>query len=160
MNADRDQQVAIFAGLQSDGYINAAGSVEGVGGTDYAHFRSDYNGGSTELTWFCVCGDNGVDTAVDSTVSIVATEFSVFRVELHGANTPKGVANTTSAVCLFFIDGVLVATITDANVPSDSAVLGLGAHINSVAGASGQSDLFLGTMKLAWNGLLDPDVPA
>jgi len=162
---ESDQQIAAYCGFSEDGYSGGySAAALNETGKAFVHFRADYNSPATETTWHCVVGDGTNITAVDSGVSSVMTEFSTFRIEYHGANTPLGVDNSDAPVVRFFINGVLEATISDGSVPtmSDLSTSGFspGVSHGSVAGADAECDLWVGPMKVACTARLAGNVPA
>lgn len=158
------QQIGAYIGLHEDGYSGGY-SAAGFNETNraFAHFKADYNSPATSVVWQCAAGDGSAITTVSTSISTNMTEFSTFRIEYHGANTPVGVANATAPVVRFFIDGARVAEITSANVPRNAdAAKGIspGVSVGSVAGASGQVDFWVGPMKLAFSTRLAGNIPA
>lgn len=79
----------------------------------YVNFRYE----DADTTWIAAVSDGGgSESSVDTMVSPTADVYQIFRIEFHGSNTPRGVANSNAPVALFFIDGAKVAEITS-NVP-------------------------------------------
>lgn len=93
----------------TDRFITRIGFQDNFSGTptDVVHFRYSDNVNSGK--WEAVTRSNGVETATDTGVSVVAGEWKRFRIEVNSA------ANSAA----FYIDDVLVATNTT-NIPSGS----------------------------------------
>jgi len=128
---------------------NASGFVGIKAETTSANFRAEVRSGA------------GATTNTDSTIVIVADTMYTFRVEYHGANSPLGVGNGTSPVARFYIDGALVHEETGVNVPVTADVPNWGPAAYGVLtnDPGADKDMFLRTIKCAWNGVLDPSVP-
>lgn len=156
IGADEVQQ---FMGLHSFNNTTISGIQDGTV-SEFVMFRR--NGSTPDTNWFCVFGDNVASgTPVDSGVAVAADTWYTFRIELHGANTPVGVGNSTAAVARYFIDGAEVAEVTAANLPAGASTMGhILWHAADATGPTGDVDLVAGPVRLAWNEVLDADVPA
>lgn len=103
-----------------------------------------------------VCNGSAI-TEVDTGVPPVADSWQLLRAEFHGASTPVGVSNA-SATARFFIDGVQVAEITGANVPS-GLIKGLGINGHARANGTGPAADFrfrISPISIAWKPFLSP----
>lgn len=112
---------------------------------------------SADTNWQAKAANGSGATTVDTGVPPVVNTWQQFRLEFHGASTPVGVANGDATV-LFYIDGELVATISDANVPT-AANGGMGLNAHARADATGPAaDLSMrgGPIQLAWKPFLTP----
>jgi hypothetical protein len=151
-----------YMGLHSLDSFTATGVDDGTANS-FVLFRRDGSGGG-DTNWFIAFADNvAAGTPVDSGVAIAADTWYTFRIELHGANTPVGVDNSTAAVARCFIDGVEVAEITASTLPSGAEELGMLFFQGGTGGGAGPTsdvDLVVGHVKLAWNEVLSADVPA
>lgn len=96
----------------------------------------------------------------DTMVPVVVDTWYTFRIELHGVNSPVGV-DAGHSVVRAFIDGAEVVESSSAQVPTGSAAY-LNILLASGALSTPPSDvsLYVAPVKLAWNTVLDPDVPA
>lgn len=149
-------EVGIGLGIHEGG---ASGALFDVGtASAFAMFTRK----TAIANWQCtVATGAAAATVVDSGVAIVADQYFTLRVELHGANTPVGVGNTTAAVARFFINGVEVAEITDAKVPKEGDGL-LGPWFGGTGNATGPAadvDFDVSLFKAAWSETLDFVVP-
>lgn len=157
-------ETKIFVGFHDQASAAPANVDDPALGNIFAMFRRSGQSGSEDTNWFAIVGNgSGTPTVVDSTVAIVADTWFTLRVELHGANSPVGVDNTTAPVARFFVDGAEVAEITTGDVPKGVAATTLGLFIRHQATATGPGadvDMVASMSKLAWNEVLDADVPA
>jgi len=106
----------------SFGFYNNAGAA-GLDSTNgvYFRYRDDLNGGQ----WQCVCRQSNAETLVNTTVA-VNVQYNIFKIDVN--------ANGTEA--LFYINDVLVATITT-NIPTTQGnVTGIGAKIEKTIGTA------------------------
>lgn len=88
----------------------------------YFRYSDNENGGR----WECVCRESNVETVADSGVAATDNNFAIFRIE---------VAENASEV-RFFINDVLVGTITS-NIPVTPArATGIGAKIEKILGTT------------------------
>lgn len=112
---------------------------------------------SADTNWQARAANGTTDTVVDTGIPPVANTWQQFRIEFHGASTPVGIANG-NATARYYIDGTLVATIADANVPTSvNGGMGLNAHARANAtGPTADFALRGGPMQVAWKPFLDP----
>jgi len=102
--------------------------------------------------------NGGGGSVVDTGVAAVADTWYTFRIELHGANTPIG-ADTGDVSCRMFIDGVNVLS-ADGDLPEAAATLDP-FFVNQANGVvPGNVDLVVSPFKVAWNEVLDGEIPA
>lgn len=102
------------------GFIDSSGAGECV---DALMFR--YSDAGSTPNWFAVARNNNVETSVNTGVA-ATTNFSRFNIKLNEAGTSA----------TFFIDDILVATITT-NIPSGAGRwVGVGMKIEKSAGTS------------------------
>lgn len=113
---------------------------------NFLHFRLEDGG----TNWICAAADGVAETTVDSGVAPTDDVMQEFRIEYHGANTPRGVLNSDTATVVFFIDGARVAgmEIADANVPVNTA-MGILMRIDRPGGA-GTGTKLIEIGKLRW----------
>jgi hypothetical protein len=97
---------------------------------------------STDTNWQAVTGGGG--TITDTGVAPSLSNNQRFRIELHGSATPFG----TEA--LFFINDVLVATITT-NVPVGTTDLYLQIAMDVTGTTAANQSLWVGPMLAVWN---------
>jgi hypothetical protein len=151
-----------FMGLHSSDSISSTAVDDGTVNS-FVMFRRD-GGGGGDTNWFIEFADNvAAGTAVDSAVAIAVDTWYDFRIELHGANTPVGVGNSSSAVARCFINGTEVAEITSSSLPSGAEELGMIFFQGGTGGGAGPTsdvDLGVGHAKLAWSETLVTNVPA
>ena len=155
--------VKFFLGLHNSAYWSST-LGNAIEDTAVDNIFAMFLASSGSANWAIRVWDNssaGSATNHNSGVAISATAVHTFRVEVHGVNTPIGVA-AASAKARFFIDGALVLETT-VDVPSSSYGGALGFLIAGEADATGPTadkTLYCGPVKVAWNNVLDPDVPA
>lgn len=135
-----------FQGSTSDALLDGNFAKAGLRismGTGDVHTIVSDAGGTTTTT------DTGVNVTADTRVRL--------RVEFHGANTTRGVANSTAPVALFYLDGTLVGTAT-ANLPD--GVNGFGPACGVRAYTTGSAaNFYVGPFRFACNTELSPTVP-
>jgi hypothetical protein len=113
----------------TDTFITQIGFMDNVTGTpsDSVSFRYTHSVNAGE--WEAVTRSNGVETATDTNVAVVAGTFKTFRIEVNAAGTSVG----------FYIDDVLVATNTT-NIPTGAGrELGYGIRGEKTAGTTATS---------------------
>lgn len=157
----------IVAVMEYSAHVESAVQI----GVSYVSGFTDYQGGGTAATmlaaanrlvafaatpaagnWSCVVANGvGVTTALSSIgLSATVSQVALFRIELHGVNTPVGVA-AGNAVARFYIDGILESEIDDANVPTGDPSVGAFHSLGAVLGGPGVSrTYFVGTTRVAW----------
>lgn len=102
------------------GAINQGGARPTRG----VYFR--YDRLATGVNWFAEAVDGGAYSSSD-TQTAVDTGWHRFDILVDESGTPTA---------RFYIDGVLVATITSANIPTTSAAMALAFHIMKTAGTT------------------------
>lgn len=126
--------VDLYMGLHSN--ANAIGASTFDASTNsFVMFRKL----SADTNWQCRVADGAGATTVDAGVPPVEDVAQSFRIEYHGLNTDLGQENGF-ATARFFIDGVQVAEVADANVPAGATPLGL--SYQAYANATGPADNF------------------
>lgn len=81
---------------------------------------------TTSTVWSVQNNPAGLD--LDTAVSIDHTQYQRFRIEIHGANTPIGIANGGVPVSIFFINESLVALSAVGLVNTQQFAIGFGMH--------------------------------
>lgn len=150
-----------FAGGLHEMLNTGAGNLLASATNAWCIFRiSDANGGKFECS--VSDGATGV-TQADSGITMVLDTIYTLRIELHGKNTPVGVAAGTKAIARFYIDGALVHTESGVNVPETADAANIGPiHFGTCdsTGPAADKKMSVCTTKLAWNAALSPDLPA
>lgn len=148
--------VSIVAGFSDMSNISAGNVSDGTSNSLCIIHREP-----GDTNWQATVGDNTAETQNNTGVAVVADQLYEMRIEYHGKNTPVGVGNSTAAVARFFIDGVEVEEITDANVPNGTGInMGFIVHAGAISSPGANVDAFFGPVKLAWNHLLNASPPA
>lgn len=104
---------------------------------------------------------NGTTLSLDdSTVNVVVNTRIFLRIEVHGVNTPLGVAEET-AVARYFVDGVLVHEEVGGDTPTGTSAR-LGSCIASMRDTTSTAcNLTMGTTRMNYNeSLSDYSVPS
>lgn len=117
----------IYMGLHSDADAVGSSGFDNGAAHSFVMFRKL----ATDTTWKCRVGDGAAATTVDSGVAPVEDVPQIFRIEYFGSNSPR--ATGGAATAKFYIDGVKVADINDANVPSGATALGLSYQMYATA---------------------------
>jgi hypothetical protein len=116
---------------------------------------------SGDTNWQSVINHSGTPDVDDLGTPPVANTWQTFRIEYHGAATPLGVANSSEGVIRFFIDGSLENEISSTDVPDDNDALGVVFRARAdTTGPSGDWQLTLSPVKVSFNTVLTPSVPA
>jgi hypothetical protein len=137
----------IYMGLHSDADAVGSGTFDTGSSHSFAMFRKL----ATDTNWQCLAADGTAATTEDSGVPPVEDVPQLFRFEYHGINTVIGTGNS-SATVLFYIDGVQVAEIADANVPTGATALGLSFQMYATAtGPDANLGLVLSPIGAIWN---------
>jgi hypothetical protein len=99
--------------------------------TDGIYFRFEGNG--TNVNWECVTSASSVRTTVTTSSPVLINNFQIFRIFINEAGDQVQ----------FYIDGVLVATITtNIPVPSAGQFFGMGAKIGKLLGTGEEYNLY------------------
>lgn len=147
-------EVNYLMGLHSDPAEFVAEGTHLAGSRRFVLFRKN----SADTNWQTTVR-SAATTTTDGGVAPVVDTFQTFRIEIHGANTPVGVANGV-ATARFFINGTKVVEVANANVPNGADLLGV--HFRARAtttGPSAQQRLIVSPVRASWNLRLDADAP-
>ena len=149
---DVDEHVDIFAGL-TDFYPAGVFSTSLMlfSGTNVRCIGVHSVQNST--TFNVTTSDGTTRTNTSLGITPVDNTWYDVRIEYHGANTPKGVANSNAPVALIFINGTLTNTLTN-DLPT-TGYLGFAIGLDGSAAVNGSSHAtYFSTAKLAWNDAL------
>lgn len=118
---------------------------------------------SGETNWQMQVANQTAGTKTDTGTPPVVNVFQTFRIEYHGLATPVGVGAGFS-VARFYIDGVLEGEIADTNgvITADGGFFNIGVRAKATATGPGAAgvDVDFTPIRLAFNQMLDWDVPA
>lgn len=128
-----------YLGLHSDPDTTSAPDTPAS--FEYACFYLD----ETDTSLHCLAGDGGGNSDNQDSgvvpVAVAATSgYTAMRLEYFGISTPVGVA-AGSAVARFYVDGVLVQTLTGTAVPSGGSGLAPFAHVRYDGAGGVQAEL-------------------